>query len=53
MVGIMKTVSLVLSNEEYEKLEKMAEEDSMDVDEFLEGKIKEIIADTKNSFLIE
>ncbi len=53
MVSIMKTVSIVLLDEEYDKLEKMAEEDSMDVDEFLEGKIKEIIADTKNSFLVD
>ena len=47
----MKTLSIVLSDDEFEKLEKLAGENFMEIDEFLQEKIKDIIGNSGSEFL--
>ena len=47
----MKTLSIVLSDDEFEKLEKMAIENFMEVDEYLQEKIKELLGNLGSDFL--
>jgi hypothetical protein len=47
----MKTLSIVLSDDEFEKLEKMAVENFMEIDEYLQEKIKELLGNLGSDFL--
>ena len=47
----MKTLSIVLSDDEFDKLERMAGENFMEIDEFLQEKIKDIIGNSDSDFL--
>jgi len=47
----MKTLSIVLSDDEFEKLEKMAIENFMEIDEYLQEKIKELLGNLGSDFL--
>jgi len=49
----MKTLSIVLSDDEFDKLEKLAGENFMEIDEFLQEKIKDIIGNSGSDFLTQ
>jgi len=46
----MKTISIILSDDEYYKLDKMAGENFMEIEEYLQEKIRELLSNLGNNF---